>query len=78
MIVGSVATLAGCALLANAERMARDAERQFYGPVTPTGNDRKRDHLMLQQLGANPVRNRIGAVAFVAWGVIALIFSFAH
>jgi hypothetical protein len=68
--VGAAFIVAGSLLAVNAKKIAASDEREFYGPVTPTEEERKRDRWMTDALGINIVRWKIFGAALIALGMI--------
>ena len=68
--VGAVLIVAGLLVAVNAKKIGASAEREFYGPVTPTAIERKRDRWITGGLGADPGRWKLLGAELIVFGMI--------
>jgi hypothetical protein len=68
--IGAALIVAGAVVAVNAKKIGASAEREFYGPVTPTAKERKRDRWITGALGADTGRWILFGAELIVFGMV--------
>ena len=68
--IGAALIVAGLLVAVNAKKIGASAEREFYGPVTPTAIERSRDRWITGALGADWGRWILFGAGLIVFGMV--------
>jgi hypothetical protein len=72
---GAALIVGGSLVAVNAAKIAASAEREFYGSVTPTAKERKRDRWIAGALGADTGRWKLFGAGLIVVGTVLVLLS---